>query len=119
VILAAPCCHHNIQAQLRRSASPRPYSLVTRHGILRERFADALTDAIARLSAPCRLSRRRRRVRPDPAHTPRNVLIRAVRTGAPPTAQLIEEYAALAAMSGPYGLIWPIWWPDHLPQQLR
>jgi hypothetical protein len=51
-------------------------------------------------------------------HTPRNVLIRAVRTGAPPTARLIEEYADLVHdwSVQPYlaDLV-----ADHLPQQLR
>src|SRR5437773_5092029 len=49
-ILAAPCCHHDIAAQLRAGTVartvPDPYQLLTRHGILRERFADVLTDAL-------------------------------------------------------------------------
>jgi SAM-dependent methyltransferase len=118
VILAAPCCHHNIQVQLRRSAPPRPYGLVTRHGILRERFADVLTDALR--AALLRLAGYRVEVIEfvPTQHTPRNVLIRAVRTGAPPTARLIEEYADLVREWSvrPYlaDLV-----ADHLPQQLR
>src|SRR3712207_8373138 len=46
VALVAPCCHHDIAAQLRRAATPAPYAMVTRHGILRERLADTLTDAL-------------------------------------------------------------------------
>ncbi|MGH3371766.1 MAG: class I SAM-dependent methyltransferase, partial [Nocardioidaceae bacterium] len=46
LVLAAPCCHHDVAAQLRRTPTPAPYSLLTRHGILRERFADTLTDAL-------------------------------------------------------------------------
>src|SRR5690606_5791514 len=45
-VLAAPCCHHDLAAQLRRSAAPAPYQALTRHGILRERFAEVLTDAL-------------------------------------------------------------------------
>jgi|SRR5262245_7360370 len=118
VILAAPCCHHNIQAQLRRSAPPPPYSLVTRHGILRERFADVLTDALR--AAILRLAGYRVDVVEfvPTQHTPRNVLIRAVRTGAAPAAQLIEEYAALvrewSVQPHLANLV-----ADHLPQQLR
>jgi SAM-dependent methyltransferase len=118
VILAAPCCHHNIQAQLRRSTAPRPYSLVTRHGILRERFADVLTDALR--AALLRLAGYRVEVVEfvPTQHTLRNVLIRAVRTGAPPTARLIEEYADLVHEWSvrPYlaDLV-----ADHLPRQLR
>ncbi|MEZ5094064.1 SAM-dependent methyltransferase [Nocardioides sp.] len=80
VILAAPCCHHDLAAQLRarpESAS----SLLTRDGILRERFADTLTDALR--SALLRDTGYRVDVVEfvDSAHTPRNTLIRAVRTG--------------------------------------
>ena len=46
VVLAAPCCHHDIAAQLRRADTPAPYQMFTRHGILRERFADTMTDAL-------------------------------------------------------------------------
>ena len=46
LVLAAPCCHHDIAAQLRTSPPPAPYAMLTRDGILRERFADTLTDAL-------------------------------------------------------------------------
>ncbi|MGH3372396.1 MAG: class I SAM-dependent methyltransferase, partial [Nocardioidaceae bacterium] len=32
LVLAAPCCHHDIAAQLRRTPTPAPYSLLTRNG---------------------------------------------------------------------------------------
>ncbi|HYN93824.1 MAG TPA: SAM-dependent methyltransferase [Pilimelia sp.] len=96
-VLAAPCCHHDIAAQLRRSAGPGPFGALTRHGILRERFADTLTDALR--AAQLRLRGYRVDVVEfvDSAHTPRNLLLRARRTGAPPTAEQRAEYAALAA----------------------
>jgi hypothetical protein len=46
LVLAAPCCHHDIAAQLRAQPTPAPYAMLTRHGILRERFADTLTDGL-------------------------------------------------------------------------
>ncbi len=71
VALVAPCCHHDLQAQLRGSPAPSPYSLLTRHGILRERLADGLTDALrARDPAHARLPRRRGGVRGVQAHPP-------------------------------------------------
>jgi SAM-dependent methyltransferase len=82
-VLAAPCCHHDIAAQLRRTTAPAPYGLLTGHGILRERFADVLTDSLR----AALLRRRGYRVDVvefvDSAHTPRNLLIRAEYTGAP------------------------------------
>jgi SAM-dependent methyltransferase len=82
VVLAAPCCHHDVAAQLRRTPAPAPYSLLTRNGILRERFADTLTDAMR--AAVLRMLGYRVDVIDfvDSKHTPRNTLLRAVRTGA-------------------------------------
>lgn len=96
VILAAPCCHHDLQRQLSAGAEvPAPYGLVTRHGILRERLADVLTDAVR--AAILRLLGYRVEVIEfvDSAHTPRNALIRAVRTGAAPTPAMVADYTAL------------------------
>jgi SAM-dependent methyltransferase len=96
-ILAAPCCHHDIAAQLRRQPAPAPYEPLTRHGILRERFADVLTDSLR--AALLRLHGYRVDVVEfvDSAHTPRNLLLRARRTGAAPTADQRAEYADLVA----------------------
>ena len=104
VILAAPCCHHDIAAQLRRGPAagphpprshPIPYQMITRQPILRERFADVLTDALR--AALLRLHGYRVDVVEfvDSRHTARNVLLRARRTGAPPTPEQRAEYAAL------------------------
>jgi len=46
LIIAAPCCHREIRPQI---ASPAILSPVLRHGILLEREAEALTDAIRAL----------------------------------------------------------------------
>ncbi len=81
LVLAAPCCHHDVARQLRGTTAPAGYEEVLRHGILRERLADTLTDAFrANLL-------RENGYRVDvidfveSRHTPRNTLIRAVRTG--------------------------------------
>jgi SAM-dependent methyltransferase len=94
-VLAAPCCHHDIAAQLRRTAAPEPYAMLIRHGILRERFADVLTDTLR--AALLRLHGYRVEVVEfvDSAHTPRNLLVRARYTGVAPTAAQQAEYAAL------------------------
>jgi SAM-dependent methyltransferase len=92
-ILAAPCCHHDIATQLRRSQTPFPS--LTRHGILRERFADVLTDSVR--AALLRLHGYSVEVVEfvGSVHTPRNVLLRARRTGAAPTPAQLTEYAEL------------------------
>ncbi len=79
LVLAAPCCHHDIAAQLRKSPPPAPYAALTRDGILRERLADTLTDAL-RAEMLRGLGYRVDVVQfVESAHTPRNTMIRAVR----------------------------------------
>ncbi|MDI1460177.1 methyltransferase [Catellatospora sp. KI3] len=81
-ILAAPCCHKDISRQLRRRPPEGAYAMLTEHGILRERFADVLTDTVR----AALLRRHGYAVEVvefiDSAHTPRNAMIRARRTGA-------------------------------------
>ncbi|MGZ4484563.1 MAG: class I SAM-dependent methyltransferase [Nocardioidaceae bacterium] len=91
LVLAAPCCHHDVAAQLRRAPTPSPYALLTRHGILRERFADTLTDAMR--AAVLRLAGYRVDVIEfvESQHTPRNTLLRAVRTGTAPAEAARRE----------------------------
>jgi hypothetical protein len=102
LILAAPCCHHALQAQLKAAGakSPSPFPALTRHGLLRERFGDVLTDAVR--AAILRLLGYRVETVEFVAseHTPRNVLLRAARTGAPPPPGAWAEYDALCAAWG-------------------
>ena len=99
VVLAAPCCHHDVQRQIAalqsENALPHPYTALTRHGILRERFADVLTDAVR--ADLLRLLGYRVDVVEfvDSRHTPRNALVRAERTGAAPDAARRAEYLDL------------------------
>jgi SAM-dependent methyltransferase len=95
LVLAAPCCHHDIQKQLKSVTPPAPYALMTRYGIVRERFADVLTDSL-RAAVLRQVGYRVEVVQfVDSQHTPRNLLLRAARTGAKPTADLEAEYEAL------------------------
>ncbi len=102
VVLAAPCCHHDVQRQLGLAQSagsppPAPYAGLTRHAILRERFADLLTDTFR--AQVLRLLGYRVDVVEfvDSRHTPRNALLRAVRTQARPDDDHRRELAQLAA----------------------
>ena len=103
LVLAAPCCHHDIAAQLRTAATPAPYALLTRHGILRERFADTLTDALR--ASILRLVGYRVDVVEfvESAHTPRNTMLRATSTGTRAivtSGDVREEYDDLVATWG-------------------
>jgi SAM-dependent methyltransferase len=95
LVLAAPCCHHDIQKQLKSVEPPPPYALLTRYGIVRERFADVLTDAL-RAAVLRQVGYRVEVVQfVDSEHTPRNLLLRAARTGADAGAEVRSEYEAL------------------------
>lgn len=92
LIMAVPCCHHHLHAQL---GSPEPFGPVLQHGILRKRFADILTDTLrAQIMRLCGY-------RTDAVefvsseHTDRNLLLRAVRRDAQPEQRVLDEYEAL------------------------
>lgn len=80
LILVAPCCHHDLQSQL--VDSPTPWQIVTKYGLLEERLADLLTDALR--AHILKLVGYRSEVIEfvGGEHTPRNLMIRAVKTGA-------------------------------------
>jgi hypothetical protein len=73
---------------------------VSRHGILRERFADVLTDVVR--AELLRLLGYRVEVVEfvESKHTPRNTLLRAVFTGAPMDATRATEYVELISEWG-------------------
>src|SRR5262245_49057909 len=101
LVLAAPCCHHDIAAQLRAHPTPAPYAMLTRHGILRERLADTLTDGLR--ASLLRLQGYRVAVVQfvESKHTPRNTLLRATRTGAPVKGGSVRrEYDHLGELWG-------------------
>ncbi|MGD9956261.1 MAG: methyltransferase [Candidatus Nanopelagicales bacterium] len=100
VVLAAPCCHHDLQTQVTKATTPSPYVALTRHGLLRERFVDVLTDGI-RASLLRIVGYRVETVEfVSDQHTPRNLLLRAVRTGAPAKVAELADYDALVAEWG-------------------
>jgi SAM-dependent methyltransferase len=101
LVLAAPCCHHDVAAQLKGGSAPAPYSVLVRDGILRERFADTLTDALR--AATLRLEGYRVDVVEfvESRHTPRNTLLRAVRTG---TSRTPEARAELEELTRSWGV---------------
>jgi SAM-dependent methyltransferase len=96
-VLAAPCCHHDIAAQLKGNAAPPPYGEITRQAILRERFADVLTDSLR--ASLLRVHGYKVDVVEfvDSQHTPRNLLLRARLAGVTGDR---AEYDALTSQWG-------------------
>ncbi|MFQ5576105.1 MAG: SAM-dependent methyltransferase [Anaerolineae bacterium] len=95
-IFSVPCCHHHLHAQLPPLKDAPPAAKpVFRHGILKARWGDILTDACRALIL--RLMGYRADVVEFIAaeHTAKNLMIRAVKTTRPGNPQLLKEYKAL------------------------
>jgi len=95
VIMLAPCCHHDLQAQV--DLVPEPWSLLTRHGVVSERLIDLMTDSL-RAQILKLLGYRVDIVEfIGGEHTPRNIMIRAVKTGVKVDEAEVVRYQAMLA----------------------
>ncbi len=96
VILAVPCCQHELMTQL-ENAALRP---LLRHGTLKERFAAEVTDA-ARAQLLGAVGYDVRVIEfVELEHTPKNVLLRAVLRPGRDRGKALAEYRAFAAELG-------------------
>ncbi len=98
LLLIAPCCHHDLQSQMGKV--PEPWSLITKHGLMKERFADLLTDSLR--AQILKLNGYRTEIVEfvGGEHTPRNLMIRAIKTGAIADAADQRKYDELVEMWG-------------------
>ena len=94
--LIAPCCHHDIQAQMHEV--PEPWSIITRNGIMKERLGDLLTDGLRMQIMKLRGYRVEAIEFIGGEHTPRNLMIRAVKTGAGADASEKQRYDEMLAL---------------------
>jgi len=94
--LIAPCCHHDIQAQMHEV--PEPWSIITRNGIMKERLGDLLTDGLRMQIMKLRGYRVEAIEFIGGEHTPRNLMIRAVKTGAGADASEKQKYDEMLAL---------------------
>jgi len=90
VIMVAPCCMHELQTQVKDA--PEPWGMLTKYGLVKERLVDLMTDSL-RAQILKLLGYRVDIVEfIGGEHTARNIMIRAVKTGAPITAIDKERY---------------------------
>jgi hypothetical protein len=81
VIMAAPCCMHQLQTQIKDS--PEPWALLTKYGLVKERLIDLITDSL-RAQILKLLGYKVDIVEfIGGEHTARNILIRAVKSDLP------------------------------------
>lgn len=93
IIISVPCCQHELNAQIESDE----YSILTRYGLLKERTAAIMTDAIrANLLEYCGYKTQILEFI-DFTHTPKNLLIRGVKSRIPDDhkAKLLKEVESL------------------------
>jgi SAM-dependent methyltransferase len=98
LLLIAPCCHHDVQKQI--NEAPEPWGALTKFGLMKERLGDLLTDSFR--AQLLRLVGYRVEVIEfiGGEHTPRNLMIRAVKTDAKPEQLDIDRYLEITAQWG-------------------
>lgn len=92
-ILAAPCCQHELRDQLANESM----HAILRHGVLKGRLADLITDAaraaiLRMMGYTCDVIEF-----VSPEHTGKNLMLRAERRSSKPLPGAAEDYAALKA----------------------
>jgi hypothetical protein len=100
ILLCVPCCHHHLNEQFRAEGPAAVLRPLLRHGILRERTADLVTDAFRALAL--RIVGYRTDIVEfiSPEHTARNLMIRAVRGAPPGDSARISEYLEMRRFWG-------------------
>jgi SAM-dependent methyltransferase len=96
LVLVAPCCHHDIQAQM--NEIPEPWVIMTRNGIMKERLGDLITDTLRMQLMKLHGYRVEAIEFIGGEHTPRNLMIRATRTGASADSIEKERYEQMLSL---------------------
>ena len=79
VILSVPCCQHELNAQISKKSADDVFAPLLKYGIIKERFAALCTDALrAEYLEKCGYGVQILEFI-DIEHTPKNLLIRAVK----------------------------------------
>lgn len=94
VILSVPCCQHELNSQI---AAPE-LGIMLQHGLIKERFSALATDSIrAELLSLVGYETQLMEFI-DMEHTPKNILIRAYKTGRKPAAGQFKKYKQFTSL---------------------
>ena len=98
LIFSVPCCQHELNGQMQGGSLP----ILTRYGIIKERTAALMTDAIRGNLLTASGYRTQLLEFVDLSHTPKNILIRAVRSNIPEKTrrEMLQEVDALKEQFG-------------------
>ena len=92
-IVCVPCCHKDILKQY----SYEPFKAITKHGILKARLADTLTDGLRAAYLEAMGYKVSMVEYISPLETPKNIMIRSIYTGNK-SKKALEEYNELKDM---------------------
>ncbi len=100
LLLSVPCCHQALNSTVKADGPAAVLRPVLRHGILQQRTADILTDALRALAL--RIMGYRTDVVEfiSPEHTARNLMIRAVRGAPVGDAAFVSDYVEMRRFWG-------------------
>ncbi len=97
VILATPCCHHELNHTLKCA----PLAFLAEHSMLRQKFCDAATDALRLKWLQANGYEVAALELIDPENTPKNIMLRALRRkggkDSPDAVRALREYEAARA----------------------
>ncbi|MCQ2596639.1 MAG: SAM-dependent methyltransferase [Treponema sp.] len=108
-ILSVPCCQHEVNFQIQdtmkkdsgdQPAALEPFEPLLKWGILREKFASLVTDALRGEYLEVNGYSVQMLEFIDMEHTPKNILIRAVRKGAGNREESLNQAQALSGALG-------------------
>ena len=99
-VLSVPCCHHDLQRQLRDKPAATPLRPVYRYGVLAERLGDVLTDTLRAQLLRLRGYRCDVVQFVSTEHTAKNLMIRAARAGSVGDPVVAAEYQRLRDFLG-------------------
>lgn len=91
MIFSVPCCQHELNEQLK----PQNLDILSRYGIVQERFASLLTDSIRANLLECAGYRTQMVEFVAFDHTPKNIMLRAVKRPGRDRAKALSEVRAV------------------------
>lgn len=105
LIVVAPCCHKQIRREMAKAAADHPLAFLMQYGTYSERIAEMVTDGMRAQLLQLAGYRTNLFEFIDDAHTPKNVMIVAVKsTTAPNSRTRAALQASLAATKAQFGI---------------